>query len=208
MDAAIDRPGDRFIGIEMGRHIEPGVLGLLDGRADLVARKAQRMDRIVGRGDAAVRHHLDETRAGLDLLARRAAHAVDPIGEPAKRADACGKAHLPIVRSRPEVAVAAGLAQGLAGDDEARTLDQPFIDRPHEAVVGASGVAHGREPAHQQLSQDARRAHRRERRRRHRIGGEIDQRRHHMHVAVDQSRHQGLAGKIDPRRARRPDRLI
>jgi hypothetical protein len=162
----------------------------------------------LGEATPAVRHHLDETRAGLDLLARHLAHAVDPIGEPAERADACGEAHLPIVRSRPEVAVTAGLAQGLAGDDEARTLDQPFIDRPDETVVGASGVAHGREPAHQQLSQDARRAHRRERRRRHRVGGEIDQRGHHMHVAVDQPRHQGPAGKIDPRRACRPDRLI
>jgi len=104
--------------------------------------------------------------------------------------------------------VAAGLAQRLAGNDQAGTVDQTFVDGPHEAVVGAAGVAHGREPAHQQRCQDSRRARGGERRRRHRVGRDGDQRGHHMHVAVDESGHQRLTGEINPRRALSRDRPV
>ena len=100
MNATIDRSCDRVVGIEMSRYVEAGVFRLFDRRAHLVARIAKRVDRIVGRGDAAIRHDLDETRAALDFLTRRLAHAIDPVGEAAKRADPVGKRRA-IVRSRP-----------------------------------------------------------------------------------------------------------
>ena len=97
--------------------MSPAFSAFLDG-GEISSAMAQRVDRIVGGGDAAVRHHLDEARAGLDLLARRPAHAVDPVGEPAKRPTRAEKLiSRSVRRSRPEVAVAAGLAQSLAGND-------------------------------------------------------------------------------------------
>jgi hypothetical protein len=165
------------------------------------------MDWIIGRRDAAVRHDLDELRAGLDLLARRLAHPVDSVHEARDRADA-GEKNLPVVRPRAAVAVPAGLAQRLAANDEARPVDQPLVEGSHEAVISAAEIAHGGEAAHQNRPHDARGAQRRQRRRLHGVGGEIDEARHHVHVTVDHAGHQRLAREIDPRRARRRDRPV
>ena len=104
--------------------------------------------------------------------------------------------------------MAAGLAQGLAGNDEARTFDETFINRPHETVVRSSGIAHGGEAAHEKCSQDARGADGGQRRGRHRVGGDVDQSCDHVHVAVDQPGHQCPAGKIDPGGACGRDRSV
>ena len=205
MDAAIDRAGDRLVGIEMGGDVETGVFRLFDGRADLVARKAKRVDRIVGRGHAAVRHDLDETRATLDFLTRRLAHAVDPVGEAAKRATLSEKAcDRPIAPAVPWPPVWLK-----AFPEMMRRGPSMRPSRwPDEAVVGTSGIAHRGEAAHEKRSQDARGAQGGERRGGHRVGGDIDQRGDHMHVAVDQPRHQSLPRKFDPRGAARRNRPV
>ena len=71
------------------------------------------------------------------------------------------------------IGVAAGLREGLAADDEARSLDKPFLDRHDEAMIGAAQIADGGEAAHQHLAHDLGGAHRHERVRQLGVGAEI-----------------------------------
>ncbi len=96
---------------------------------------------------------LMNSRAALDLLAAGAADVRDAVDDAAERA---GPVAVPFdvagVVAAAVIGVAAGLRQRLAADHEARSLDQPLLDRHDEAVVGAAEVAHGGEAAHQHVA--------------------------------------------------------
>ena len=55
---------------------------------------------------------------------------------------------------RARVAMAAGLGDRAAGDEHARADEVTALDRLHQPAVGAAGVAHGREAAHQHALED------------------------------------------------------
>ena len=197
-DAAIDGAGDRLVGVEVRRDVGAGIGRLLDHRLDLVDREAERVDRVVGRGDAAIRHDLDEMGAGLELFARGAAAGVDAVDETAERPETAGEHPVAVVETMAHVAMTAGLAQPLAGDDQPRPGEQPLLDGERQAVVGAAAVAHRGEAARQHRRHDAGGAGRGQRRRRHGVGAKVDQTGDDMDVAVDQAGHQRLAGEVDP----------
>ena len=81
--------------------------------------------------------------------------------------------------------MAAGLRQGLAGEEQAGPLDQAGLDRHREAVVGAARVAHRREAALQSAFQDL-------------SGVLVDQRaRHEVETADIGVRRQGVEVGVD-----------
>ena len=55
----------------------------------------------------------------------------------------------PILATPPQIAVAARLAEGVAGEQKTWAFEQALRDGVGKAVIGASGVAHRREAAPQ-----------------------------------------------------------
>src|SRR5262249_6195374 len=145
---------DRLGGVGVGTDVFAPVVGLLAVRLDLVGAELEALQRVVGRGHAAGDHELDVVGALPQLLAHRLEHlrhAVDDWRQvvQAGATGACDRALGPA----PEVAVAAGLAHGPAGDEQAWPVHQPVVDRGLHAEVAAGGVAHGGEAAHQHGAQ-------------------------------------------------------
>ena len=105
------------------------------------------------------------------------------------------------------VAVPAGGAERLAGDEQPRPRQQPLVGRLLEAPVGAAGVAHAGEAAieHGAHEHGGARRHQRQRHVLEPRDGDLGQ--HDMHVAVDQARHQRAPAAVDHVGARRLDRL-
>ena len=110
--------------------------------------------------------------------------------------------------AQPALAVAAGLAQRLAGDEQARALEQALLDRGLDAVVGAAGVAQRGEAAMQHGAHGDR-AFRGEQRQRH-VGqqAQVHLGEHDMDVRVDQPRHQRAAAEVDARGRGAGDRAV
>ena len=99
--------------------------------------------------------------------------------------------------ARAEIAVAAGLAQRPAGDEQPRPGDEALLHRLGEPEIGAAGVAHRGEAARQHALQDVARLVGDEGDRHARQPREIDLDRDRMDMRVDQPGHQRAAGKID-----------
>jgi hypothetical protein len=93
--------------------------------------------------------------------------------------------------------MAAGLAQRLAGDDEARRREIAFLGRLLQAEIGAADIAHRGEAAHQHLAHDHEGAGGHQRIRQLRVAAEIGDAGDDMDMGVDQARHQGLALEVD-----------
>src|SRR5262249_42494159 len=87
--ACPDRTLDRLRNVGMPEGIGPPRLRFFHGRADLLLGVLDHVDRIVWRGDAASSHDLDLLSPALELLADRAPHRIDAVGDVAehRRAD-------------------------------------------------------------------------------------------------------------------------
>ncbi len=192
---AFDGTRNRLIGVEMRRDIGAGVARLLDDGADLLAREAEEVDRVGRRGDAAIGHDLDEIGAVLDLLARRAAHLVHPVADPAHRAELPVRLG-PVLVAAAEISVSAGLRERLAGEVEARGIEQPLVSRHPERVGRPAHVAHGGEAAHQHPMHDLGRAMRHQRIGQRRVDAEVGVAGHDMNMRIDQPRHQRPPAEI------------
>ena len=209
MDAAFDGAGDRLVGVEMGGDIGMRVAGLLDDRLDLGARELEDMNRIGRRGDAAIGHDLDEARALPEFVARGLADGFEAVAEAAERAEPIGEiVGGAAVIAAAEVGVAAGLRQGLAADDEARSLDQPQRQGVDQRLGRAAEIAHRGEAAREHAAHDVGRAEGDERIRQAAVAAKIGGGRDDMDMAVDEAGHQRAALEIDAPCAGRGDRPI
>ena len=79
--AVVDGPRDGLGRVGMGQHVAAEGLGLVGRRGDLGLGELQRIERIVGRGDAARAHDLHLVRALAHLLAHQLAHLVGAVGD-------------------------------------------------------------------------------------------------------------------------------
>ena len=145
MDAAFDHAPDRRVRIDVRRHIGAGTGRLVHDGEDFLARVAKEMDRIGRRGAAAVRHDFHEVCPALDLFACGAAHFIDPISNaPEGSQSEAGLRRRPVVETSSIITVAAGLAQRLAGNDQAR--------RRGSALRPPRAANHGRPRRHRARS--------------------------------------------------------
>ena len=147
--AVVDRPGDGLRRIGVGQHVAAEGLGLVGRGGDLGLGELQRIERIVGRGDAARAHDLHLVGALAHLLAHRLAHLVGAVGDGhGCRPWRCSsRTRRAVVGAAARIAVAAGRADGAAGDEQPRARDQAGLDGGLDAPVGAAGVAHRGEAA-------------------------------------------------------------
>lgn len=119
------------------------------------------MYRVGRRGTAAIGHDLDEIGAAFQLLAGGAANLGLTVADAAERAEAMARRRRePVVIAAAEIGMAAGLAERLAGDDEARCREVVLLRRLLQAEIGAADIAHRGEAAQQHLAHDHQRAHR------------------------------------------------
>src|ERR1044071_3288089 len=84
---------------------------------------------------------------------------IDAVGDHADRIELAAGAItmiVPAFRHLPEIAVAAGHRQHLAGVEEARAAHQTVFERTPEAVVASADVTDGREPAIKGVPEHAR----------------------------------------------------
>src|SRR5207249_1908482 len=85
------------------------------------------------------RHELDLIHVAADLLARRLPHLRLAVGDRADHADAAVDRRDPF--GPPAfVAVAAGLGDVVARDEEPRSRIKAFLDRLAEPIIGAGAV--------------------------------------------------------------------
>ena len=148
---------DRLGRVGMRHHVGMAVSGLGHDGADLVLGVAERIDRVGRRGHAAAGHDLDLRRAHLQFLAHGLAHRIHAVHHARHRAEAeragAGLDGLEMVAARPEVPVAAGLRHRAAADEQARPRHQALRDRIGQRRLGAAGIAHAGEAAHQHVAQ-------------------------------------------------------
>jgi hypothetical protein len=197
-DPVVDGAANRFRCIGMGQDIGMPRPRLLDDGAHLVIAVLQVPDRVVGRGDPARRHDLDLGRALAQLVARRAAAFVHAVGDSREaRAILTAGAADDRASSRPQIAMAAGLAQRLPGRKQPRPADEPLRHRLGESAIGAAGVPHAGEPAREHALEHPTRLEGNQRQRllgQPRQGG-VDS--DNVNMRIDQSGHQGLPGEVD-----------
>ena len=190
---------DGFRRIGVGHDVGAPGGGFPDDRADFLFRILQVPYRIGGGCHAAGRHDLDLRCARAELVARCFADLGDAIGHnpenvAALPAEAKRRA---LFANRAKVRVPARLAQGLAGIEDPRTLDQAAFDRQGKAVVGPAGVAHRGEAPHQRAFEVLARMLCQEVARHLiepsdvRVGGQ------RMEVGIDQARHDKAALGVD-----------
>jgi hypothetical protein len=101
-----------------------------------------------GRHGAARGHDLDLVDVPAQLLAYRLADFILAVGDRSDHPHAAVDRIGPF-SAAPLVAVAAGLRDVVAGDQQPRSREVPFFECETEPVVGAAGVARGREALHQ-----------------------------------------------------------
>ena len=180
----------------MGQDVRPAGGGLLHDRRDLGLRVLEHVDRVRLGHHAARRADLDLVRTTAELVARGQADLVHPVGDPGELTRV-GAGDRVTVDERAVVAVAARLAEGLAGHEQPGPVDQALLDRHPDADVAPTGVAGRREaPPEHRLELDPRvlgaqgRWHRAGRILDDLGGGCVD-------VGVDEARHQGEAAEFD-----------
>ena len=131
----------------MGHHIGVGRIGLLAYSAQFLERILRTVDRVGGARYATAGHHLDLVGAIADLLARRTPHFTHAIRDRAEHAQPGASADHGFHANRPRVAMSTRLRDGLACDEQARPLKVALLDRLHQPVIRACGVAHRCEAA-------------------------------------------------------------
>ena len=189
--------------VGVGHHVGAARRRLLHGGADLVVGILVHPDRIGRRQHAAGDHQLDLVGALAQLLPRRAAHFVRPVGDGRDRPPVAGAAARLEPRRAPHVAVPAALAQRAAREQDARAGDQPLLHGAREARVGAARVAHRREAPVQRRLQVAPRVLVEERGRHVVEGGHVEGGEQGVEMGVDQAGHQRPPARVDSRRVRR-----
>ncbi len=197
MHTELDAAADGLVGIDMGGDVEAGVVGLLHHGCDFVARILNGVDRVIGRGHTAIGHDLDEVRALLDHGTAGRANVVDAIDDEAHRTQPVRHDARAVVGPLPEVRVPARPGQPHCADDQAWPVDQSFLYRQHETVIGAAQIAQGGESAHQRLVHHPSRAQRRQGAGGDHVAPQIKRFRDNVHVAVDEAGHERLAGQVD-----------
>jgi acyl-CoA reductase-like NAD-dependent aldehyde dehydrogenase len=78
------------------------------------------------------------------LLAGHLPHRVDAVRDRTDTVVALAAGD-PVLVAAPEVAVAAGLADGVATVSQPGSADEALVDRPSQAMIGTTGVSHGGE---------------------------------------------------------------
>ena len=207
--AVVDGARDGFGRVGVGQHVAAEGLGLVGRRGDLGLGELQGIERIVGRGDAARAHDLHLVGALAHLLAHQLAHLVGAVGDrhAVDHGVAAAAGRAGDVGAAARIAVAAGRADGAAGDEEARAGDQAGLDGGLDAPVGAAGVAHRGEAAVDHALHQVGRPRRQQGQRHVLEVADVDLDQEDMDVAVDQARHQGALAAIDHLRLGRLDRL-
>ena len=164
LDAKLHRPADGLIRIEVGGDIGLRVARLFDRGADSSADKPR--NAIGSVGDDTPPLAMILMNCAPALISSRAARRTSSTPSTTRpRAPACLGIVVDVAGmiAAAIIGVAAGLREGLAADDEARSFDKPFLDSHDEAVIGAAQVADGGEAAHQHVAHDLGRAERNQR---------------------------------------------
>src|SRR5438132_705047 len=123
---------------------------IFGGRAHLADRELRGIELVGRRHGPAGGHDLDLVYVAPELLAHGLAHLGLAVCDRADHADAALDRIDPL-GAPALVAVAAGLRDVVARDEHPRPGIDPVVDGLAEPVVGAAGVAHGREPLQQAL---------------------------------------------------------
>ena len=182
----------------MGADVAAECPRLLDRGLDLGYRELKAVERIVGRGDTARHHDLHLVAALPHFLADRLLHLRDAVGQAHGEGErvAAVAAH---ARIGPPAAIAvpAGRAERLAGDEQPGTRAKPLLDRGLDPPVGAAGVAYGREAALQHAAHQVHCACRHQGQRDALEPAECHLAQHDVDVAIDQARHQGPPAAVD-----------
>ena len=170
------------IGADRARHF--------DGSRELLDRKLDVVQFVGRRGGAATGHHLDLVGAAPQHLAGRPADRVRSVGE-----DRLGGQAGYHRKGRPRgpgamVAVAAGLGDEGAADEDPRAPDQSKPDGLLESPIQSTGIAHGREAGVEGGFDHPRDPQGEHRRRQGRLRGGIEVEQRQVDVRVEQSGHQ------------------
>ena len=193
----------------MRHHIGAARRGFLHADPDLLVGVLIHPERVRRREHAARDHHLDLVRALAKLLPRRLADRIDPVrnlgdgpvvGSAGTGLEAGLAAH---------VAVAAGLAQPSAREEDPGARDQALLHRKREAKVGAACVPHRGEAPPERPFETVPRVLVEQRRRHVFDIGDVEIDEKGVEVGVDQARHQRApAAGHALRIGRRPDRAV
>ena len=118
----------------MGADVRAPAGGFVDRGLDLVDAELQALQRIELRGDTAGHHDLDVVGTLAQLVADGLDHVRHAVGDARSPGEAgtTGAEHAGL-GAQAEVAVAAGLAERLAGDEQPRALEQSLLDRGLDA---------------------------------------------------------------------------
>ena len=185
--------GPRGISVRHDRDV--GGLGLLGRGADFVERELRAVDPVGRRGNTAGNHQLQMRGTLADLLAASLPYRINTVADEAETRAAQTRIERHLARPA-NVAVAAGLRQRVSAEQQARTGDQSLLDGGGQTVIGAAGIAHRGEAAHQHVPQDPRGADRDIGRRHARERGEVGGDRSDMHMGVAQAGHQHPALQV------------
>ncbi len=104
---------------------------------------------------------------------------------------------LALVVASAVIAMADGLTERLAADDQSRTVDQPLVHRELQTEIGAGEIANRGKAAHQHFMHDLAAAKSDQRRWKFGVLGEIDERGDDMDMRIDKAGHQRPALQID-----------
>ena len=195
--------------VRVCHHVGPPRRGFLYADADLLVGVLVHPERVGRREHAARDHHLDLVGALAQMLAHRLADGIDPVGHLRDRPVVGGAAAGLEAGLLAHVAVAAGLAQRLAREEDPGARDQAALHRHGEAEVGAAGVAHRGEAPPERALQAVPRLLVEQRRRNVLDRGHVDLDEERVEVGVDQPRHERAAAAGDAcRLSRRADRAV
>ncbi len=141
----------RRVGVH--RDIRAPILGGLNSGTNLRFGVLRRLDRIVGRGNAAAGHELDLAGALPQLLPGSQSDFVGAVGNGRDTLD-LGVAQRASERAgnfkgEPEISMPGGLRDKSARRIDARTNGDTFVDGAFKSKDGTPKVANGREPPHQ-----------------------------------------------------------
>jgi hypothetical protein len=144
-------------------------------------------------------------RALPDLVAARLKHGRNAVSHPTEAVHA--RRLLGVLARATHVAVAAGLRDGMAGEEQAWPDEVAFLDRPRQAPVGSAHVAHRRESSEQHVPEDVARSGGDVHRRPAAQEREVGDHRSHVDVAVAETGHDDAPAHVDDPPLGRPGRL-
>ncbi len=198
---------DRTRRIGMSHDIGVPGFGLLNNGAQLFPRILQVLDRVRYGGGAAGCHDLDEVGSLAQFIASGLADLGNAIGDARDRtANLLAGEFIGPAKNGAHIPMTARLTERSARDNEARPTNVTFINRPHQACIGAAAIAYRGEASGQHALDDVARLGIHE-------GGplfgcaQINAVRDDMHMRVDEAGHQRFATAIDNMRIHEFDRF-